>query len=61
MKTKNLIYLALAGAGIYFIYNKMKKKQMTNKKIMDASAVKKNLTSNIKKEVSNFDASVREA
>lgn len=56
MKTKNLILLALAGAGIYFIYNKMKKKTLPT-----ASAVKKSLTSSIKKEVSNFDASVREA
>lgn len=40
MKTKNLILLALAGAGIYFIYNKMKKKTLPT-----ASAVKKGLTS----------------
>jgi len=40
MKTKNLIYLALAGAGIYFIYNRMKKK---NVNLPTASAVKKGL------------------
>ena len=57
MKTENLIYLVLAGAGFYFIYNGMKKKSVN---VPTASAVKKSLTSSIKKEVSNFDASVRE-
>jgi len=57
MKTKNLIYLALAGAGIYFIYNKMKKKTLPT-----SNAVKRDLLEKIKKEsiVSNFDASVTE-
>jgi len=55
MKTQNLVLLALAGVGIYFIYNKMNKKRLPT-----SNAVKRDLTANIKKEVSNFDASVRE-
>ena len=30
MKTKNLIYLAIAGAGIYFLITKMKKNKSEN-------------------------------
>ena len=46
MKTKNLILLALAGAGIYFIYNKMKKKPLPNE-----NAVKTDLTKNKKDDI----------
>jgi hypothetical protein len=55
MKTKNLILLALAGAGIYFIYNKMKKKTLPT-----ASAVRTDLTKDVKDVVKEFDAEVRE-